>query len=203
VLFGTDSQVLPILINLHAKNNPKILDCTYNVGNIWKGTEYKLFRMDIDPSFELDVVGDFRNMPFPNSSFDVIVFDPPHIPAAAASANSSKIWEKRYGITNKNKGDNVSGMFLPFLQEAKRVLTNDGIVLCKIADLVHNHKYQWQHINFIITSQEVGLTPCDLMIKCDPKAGNLKSNKWKKVHHLRKSHCFWIVIRKGKCEKSH
>lgn len=202
VLYGTDSEVLPILISLHAKSEPNILDCTYNVGNIWKGTNYKPLRMDIDSSFDLDVVGDFRNMPFSDASFDIILFDPPHLPSSAASPNSSKIWEKRYGINNEGrKGDNVSELFLPFLKEAKRVLADDGIVLCKISDLIHNHCYQWQHVDFINACRDVGLIPCDMMIKCDPKAGNLKSSKWKKVYHLRKAHCYWIVVRKGTCER--
>jgi hypothetical protein len=47
-------------------------------------------------------------------------------------------------------------------------------VLAKIADLVHNHRYQWQQVDFINAVREVGMTPCDMMIKCDPCAGNLE-----------------------------
>jgi hypothetical protein len=160
--------------------------------------------MDINPEFDLDFVGDFAKMPFDNGSMDVIVFDPPHLPTHAASVNSSKMWEKRYGVTDSGEGregDNVCGMFKGFLLEARRVLKVDGIVLAKIADLTHNHRYQWQHVDFINDVREVGMTPCDLMIKCDPNAGHLESSKWQHVKHLRKAHCYWIVVRNSdKCE---
>lgn len=205
VLNGRDVEAIDILIAIHcAVSNPKILDCTYNTGKMWKGSSYKPTRMDIDPSFDLDVVGDFANMPFKGAEYDVIVFDPPHLPVAAASKNSSKIWEKSYGITpigRGREGDNVVGMFLPFLIEAKRVLKTGGIVLAKIADLVHNHRYQWQQVDFVNAARSIEMTPCDMLIKCDPSAGSLQSSKWNKVKHLRKSHCYWIVVRNSnKCE---
>lgn len=105
-------------------------------------------------------------MPFVDKLFDVMVFDPPHLPANAASTNSSKIWEKTYGITADDelrKCNNISNLFLPFLKEAKRVLVKEGIILAKIADIVHNHKYQWHHVDFINASKEVEMTPCDML----------------------------------------
>jgi SAM-dependent methyltransferase len=171
---------------------------------MWKGTQFSPTKMDIDPQFNLDVVANFYDMPFSDKSFDVIVFDPPHLPVASASENSSGIWRDTYGLTNSGagrEGDNISGMFLGFAKEAKRVLKPGGIVLAKIADLVHNHRYQWQQVDFVNAIRQVEMTPCDMMIKCDPCAGNLKSSKWKNVKHLRKSHCYWIVVRNSKkCE---
>jgi len=205
VLLGTDAEAISILLKIHAYVNPLILDVTYNTGKIWKGLPCKLVKMDISGDLEnLDIIADFKQIPFKDECFDVIVFDPPHLPTNAASANSSKIWEKQYGLTNEGfgrEGDNVCGMFLPFLLEAKRVLKKNGIILAKIADIVHNHKYQWQQVYYIIECINVGLTPCDMLIKCDPKGGNLKSSKWKNVKHLKRSHAYWVVTRKGKCEK--
>ena len=206
ILNGRDNEAIPILLEIHCNTlTPKILDCTHNKGTMWKGLTYDLTTMDIDPQFNTDYVADFRKMPFEDDSFDVIVFDPPHLPIASATEHASKIWETRYGLNdikgNGRDGDNVSEMFYPFLMEAKRVLKQDGIILAKIADLTHNHRYQWQHVDLINTVRKVGLTPCDMLIKVDPSAGNLQSSKWKNIKHLRKSHCFWIVIRNSnKCE---
>ena len=205
ILFGKDNEVIPILLEIHCNTqNPKILDCTYNTGKMWKDSPIKPHRMDIDSKYELDTVGSFTAMPFNGAEFDVIIFDPPHLPTHAASINSSKIWKNQYGITDSGagrEGDNVIGMFEPFLLEAKRVLKKDGIVLAKIADLVHNHRYQWQQVEFIKAVQKLEMTACDMMIKCDPNAGNLTSSKWENVKHLRKAHCYWIVVRNSnKCE---
>jgi hypothetical protein len=206
VLHGKDNEALDILLALHAVADPVILDCTYNKGKMWQGTSYRPLRMDINPAFGLDVCADFAAMPFADASFDVIVFDPPHLPTHAASPGSSRMWEKRYGITGQDKrrdADHVCGLFNPFLVEAKRVLRSpEGVILAKIADLVHNHRQQWQQVDFINAVREVGMTPCDMLIKCDPLAGNLKSSKWENVMHLRKAHCYWIVVRNStKCER--
>lgn len=206
ILNGKDVEALNILIEVHSIENPKILDCTYNTGKMWKNSSYKPTRMDIDSTLDLDIIGNFMNMPIGDKEYDIIVFDPPHLPTSAASKNSSKLWEKIYGITNTGVGreaDNISGMFLPFLKESKRVLKNGGIVLAKIADIVHNHRYQWHHIDFITTAQNLSMTACDMLVKCDPSAGHLISSKWKNVKHLRKAHCYWIVIRNSsKCENT-
>ena len=209
VLMGKDNEVIPILLDIHCNViNPKILDCTYNTGKMWKGLNLNPFRMDINPQLELDIIGDFTRMPFRDKTFDVLVFDPPHLPTHAASSNSSKMWESSYGITSTGlgrEGDNVTGMFEPFLLEAGRVLKENGIVLAKIADLIHNHRYQWQQVEFINTVKKLKMTACDMMIKCDPSAGNLKSSKWKNIKHLRKAHCYWIVARNStrcECKKS-
>src|SRR5205823_4107398 len=124
--------------------------CTSNAGVMWKGTPHRPLRMDIDPSFDLDVVGDFRRMPFPDAAFDLVVFDPPHLPHAQDSAASWLGWGRQYGCNGGGEGrggDNVAGLFAPFLAEARRVLV-PVVVVAKLADLVHNHRYQWQHVEF-------------------------------------------------------
>lgn len=204
VMNGRDFEALNLLVPMYGKENARILDATYNTGKMWKGAQFKPHRMDINGDLQLDTVGDFTAMPFPDGSFDLIVFDPPHLPVAAASAGSSGMWKKTYGITSSGEGregDNVSGMFIPFLTEAKRVLSDGGVILAKIADLIHNHRYQWQQVDFVNSVKTVGMTPCDMLIKCDPQAGKLMSSKWNKIHHLRKAHCYWIVVRNStRCE---
>lgn len=207
VVLGRDKDVLPLLITTHAVPQPRILDVTYNRGVMWKGTPYTPHRADISREFspDADTISDCRDMPFPADSWDVIVFDPPHLPSAVASANSSGIERRQYGLDTSGdyrQGDNIDPLFRPFLREAKRVLTQDGIVLAKLADFVHNHKYQWSHVAFIQAAIAEGMTPCDVVIKADPTAGNLKSSKWQHVHHLRRGHAYWIVIRRdARCER--
>ncbi|WP_182356523.1 class I SAM-dependent methyltransferase [Komagataeibacter europaeus] len=210
-VIGKDKDCLNILLPMHCPEGGKILDCTHNKGTMWKGVNIPgtLTRMDIDPSHPVDVVGDFSTMSciFQKNNFDVIVFDPPHLPVSAASKGSSNIWKHRYGITNQigvgRDGDNVSGMFSSFFNEAKTILKRDGIILCKIADMIHNHKYQWQHIDLINSAIQCGMTACDMMVKIETASGNLASSKWKNVHHLRRNHTFWVIIRNSdRCERT-
>jgi SAM-dependent methyltransferase len=203
VIRGKDRDVLPVLLGLHAVRDPEILDCTYNRGVMWKGLDYQPVTLDVDPQFGCDYTADFRHMPFDDDSFDVIIFDPPHLPAAVASPGSSGLQRLQYGLTEHGdyrQGDDIADVFVPFLAEAYRVLRRDGVVLAKIADFVHNHRYQWSHVDFIQAARDVGMTPCDVVIKADPTAANLKSSKWVNVRHLRRAHCYWIVVRNGRCE---
>ena len=209
-LMGTDPAALEVLLGLHAPVRPEILDCTFNAGKMWRGIRerWKPVTLDIDPSHRTDYVGDFRELSsvVGGRKFDVIVFDPPHLPTASASPGSSGIWREQYGLTagegTGRDGDNVSQLFRPFFREARKVLRPDGVALCKIVDMVHNHRYQWQHVDMILAAQAEGMTACDMMVKIDPCGGNLKSSLWKNVHHLRRNHCFWLVARNGqRCER--
>lgn len=199
---GPDAKILTMLLTLHGPGNPQILDTTSNVGVMWQGTAYRPLRLDRNSAVSPHVVADFGALPFAGNSWDVLVFDPPHLPQAGGSAYSTTPYRTAYGITNDpaRAGDHVGGLFAPFVQEAARVLRPGGIVLAKIADLVHNHTYQWQHILFIQAAQAAGLTACDCVIKGYLAGNRVTSGKWKQQYHVRNSHCYWIVLRKGGCE---
>ena len=207
VVIGRDRDVIPLLLSVHAVDDPRILDVTYNRGVMWKGTDYSPHRSDVsrEMSPDADTIADCRALPFAGGSFDVIAFDPPHLPNAAASANSSGIQRAQYGLTSDGdyrQGDNINPLFVDFLTEARRVLSPEGIVIAKLADLVHNHRYQWQHVAFINAAESLGMTVCDAIIKADPTAGNLKSSKWQRVNHFRRGHCYWLVVRPSRrCER--
>lgn len=202
--YFSDGEIISNILKIHAVENPRILDVTYNSGKMWKSLDLVSIKCDINPEYKVDVVSDFMKIPFKDKSFDVIVFDPPHLPTHADSKFSDIGWIKRFGLSSSfsrgRDGDNVIPMFLPFLSEAKRILSDVGLVLCKIADLTHNHKYQWQHVEFINSVLQAGMIACDLIIKV--RNNKLTSSKWENVKHFRKNHCYWIVVRNSnKCER--
>ena len=71
-----------------------------------------------------DVIGDFRNMPFENEIFDLVVFDPPHLVRGGDNA-----WQViKYGKLNKESiFDDLSKGF----SECFRVLKKHGILIFK------------------------------------------------------------------------
>lgn len=86
-----------------------------------------------------DVIGDFRNMPFPDASFRLVVFDPPHLKKAG-----EKSWlAKKYGRLDPKawKQDIQAGF-----AECFRVLipggflvfkwNEDQIPLCSVINLI-------------------------------------------------------------------
>jgi hypothetical protein len=74
---GTDAELIERMLDFYPRRRPEaILDATLNAGRFWVGSTRPVTGMDIDPRYEPDVVGDNRDMPFADGSFDVVVFDP-------------------------------------------------------------------------------------------------------------------------------
>lgn len=203
-VFTRDAEAISALLAVHAPAAVDLLDACHNTGKMWRGTGLAPMSMDIDPAHGCAVTADFRSMPFADGSFDVVAFDPPHLPNAYATNDRTTGHADVYGVRVSDpsrSGDNAAGQFAGFVGEARRVLRPDGIVLAKIADFVHNHRYQWQHVEFIQAAQEAGMTACDLAVVAHPASGNLSSSKWVNVRHLRRAHAYWIVVRNGsRCE---
>ncbi len=198
---GDDAELLERMLCFYPKNEPKdILDATVNEGRFWRGTRRRITGMDINPACKPDILADNGDMPCCDESFDVIVYDPPHIPNQGS--DRSKDFNDRFGLIVKSpaeKGYNLSHTFPPFLKEAYRVLRKNGVLFCKIADYVHGHRFQWAHVELINAAVKVGFTPCDCIVKI--RKGPITDPRWKKAHHARRQHCYWIVLRKSsKCE---
>ena len=71
-----------------------------------------------------DLVADFRNMPFPDCSFKMVVFDPPHLTNAGDNSWLAAKYGKLHRITWKQD------LFMGF-NECFRVLQPDGVLIFK------------------------------------------------------------------------
>jgi ubiquinone/menaquinone biosynthesis C-methylase UbiE len=70
-----------------------------------------------------DLVADFRALPFADDSFQVVVFDPPHLTHCGPNG-----WQgKKYGILSKSWRDDLKQGFA----EAFRVLRPSGVLIFK------------------------------------------------------------------------
>lgn len=205
IIYGTDPVVLQAMLSFYIPEGGVAADVTCNARRMWQGVTWagQVTYCDVNPDVKPDIVADFRALPFADDSLDLLVFDPPHLPAASASKEALRGvtgYRAEFGLDLAPEGDNVASLFAPFLTEARRVLRPGGLVFAKLKDYVHNHRYQWMLCEFVAAVRAAGLTPCDLIVKQDPCGGNLKSGRWKKVHHARNAHCWFVVVRKGRCE---
>lgn len=198
---GEDAELIERILQFYPKKPPEhILDATINTGRFWMGSKRTVVGLDIDPRYRPTVVGDNRRMPFADDSFDVVVYDPPHIPNQGA--DRQKDFTVRFGLGQKSgreNGYNFSHLYPEFLAEAKRVLIPEGILLCKITDYIHNHRYQFAHVSLINAAVQEGFCPCDCIVKV--RKGPIIDPRWKIAHHTRRQHCYWLIFRKStSCE---
>jgi predicted methyltransferase len=189
------------MLEFYPRRQPKrILDATVNTGRFWKGSVRKIIGVDINAKCCPDVVADNRRLPFKDRSFDVVVYDPPHIPNQGR--DKSKDFNSRFGLVLKSSaknGYNFSHLYPPFVSEAYRVLSLEGVLFCKVADYVHNHRYQWAHVALKEAAETIGFCACDCIVKI--RKGPIVDPKWKTAHHARRQHCYWLIFRKSKkCE---
>ena len=198
---GEDAELLENMLRFYPRQEPaRILDATLNGGRFWRGSNRPVIGMDVQEKYGPEIVADNRIMPFRSEAFDVVVYDPPHIPNQGK--DNQKDFNLRFGLvlkSSKEHGYTFSHTFPPFVEEAYRVLAPEGILFCKITDYVHNHRYQWAHVDLIQAAKDVGFRPCDCIIKI--RKGPIIDPKWKVAHHTRRQHCYWLVFRKSeKCE---
>jgi SAM-dependent methyltransferase len=100
------------------------MDCREEYGTaIWKSTKNDSARtLDVSP----DIVADFTKMPFPDNSFELVVFDPPHLIKVGENA-----WlKKKYGKLPQEWQPLIRDGF----NECMRVLKPYGVLVFKWAE---------------------------------------------------------------------
>ncbi len=198
---GEDAELLERLLDFYPRQRPdRILDATVNGGRFWRGSTRPVIGMDIEWAHRPALVADNTCMPFPGDAFDAVVYDPPHIPNQGK--DKSKDFNTRFGLglrSSKEQGYSFSHLYPPFVREAYRVLKAEGILLCKITDYIHDHRYQWAHLDLIQAATAAGFRACDCIVKI--RRGPIIDPRWKIAHHSRRQHCYWLVFRKSaRCE---
>jgi hypothetical protein len=201
VWHGEDNELLEQLLLFYPRSPPKrILDATVNGARFWKGSTREIIGIDIAATHRPSLVSDNRVMPFADAVFDVVVYDPPHIPNQGK--DKLKDFNIRFGLGQRSPKEHnytFAHLYPAFMREAYRVLIAEGVLLCKIADYVHDHQYQWAHVELINAATAEGFRACDCIIKI--RKGPIIDPKWKVAHHSRRQHCYWLIFRKSeKCE---
>ena len=76
-------------------------------------------KLEIKP----DIIGDFRNIPFESDTFDMVIFDPPHLRKAGRHS-----WlALKYGVLGQDWKEDIKSGFI----ECFRVLKKNGTLIFK------------------------------------------------------------------------
>src|ERR1700689_1435711 len=102
---GDDAELLEQLLCFYPRKQPRrILDATVNGGRFWRGSNRPVIGMDIEGRHNPAIVADNTKMPFRGASFDVVVYDPPHIPNQGK--DKSKDFNSRFGLVLHSSKEN-------------------------------------------------------------------------------------------------
>jgi len=114
-------------------------------------------------SVEPDEVQDFRDLPYDDESFKLVVFDPPHIVKENGMENLSGYVEKSYGALHAEtwQHDIRKGF-----EELFRVLETGGTLVFKFAD------------NAVDFKEVLDLAPVDPLLGTMTKKSSSCENRW-------------------------
>lgn len=161
---GTNADLIATIAPLYLGGH-SVLDVTYGKGAWWRRyTPDRFTCHDIN----LDGV-DFRQLPEPDSSVDVVCFDPPYVPCGSlpqpietSHQSSAGAFREAYGLQPMSHND-IETLFRDGLAECARVASR--WVLAKCSDYVTSGRFTLGHLAMIDAARSTDLAdPWDLIV---------------------------------------
>lgn len=137
----TNAHLIADLVRLdYLRETDRVLDPTYG-----RGTWWKLWRpTELVAHHRPDDGVDFRALPHPDDSFDVVAFDPPYVCTGGRETSTLGEFNDRYGLTDTpRRPGELQAMNDAGLAECARVVRRGGLILAKCADYVWSGKVVW------------------------------------------------------------
>jgi tRNA G10 N-methylase Trm11 len=204
VTFGSNAALIAEVCSLYVKPDSLVADVTYGTGRFWKEANvstFKLLASDLRSGLKNVMIPDsqlscdFRNLPYLDSSIDVVVFDPPYIHAPGKGMMS-----ERYGgkdTTDLASYSNIMSLYKDGMKEANRILRDGGQLWVKCKDTLSSDRQRWSHINVFNMSESLGMYARDLFILIPPSPLSVTTNRWARQLHARKTHSYLWVFETG------
>lgn len=185
---GKNDELIKDVAELHFLSGHKILDLTWGKGNFWNLVDlspYTFYKCDIAYNGI-----DFRNTPFKDGFFDVVVLDPPY---AIKMGKSISKYNESYGLSQIENIQQIYDLYIKGILEARRIIRKGGILLIKCQDVTHGGSNYWVHDDIKAFCNIINLVPIDLFV--------LKNSVRSKPYvqkGSRKNHSYLWVMKKKK-----
>lgn len=189
---GNNADLVYEVSQMYLKPHDKIADVTYGKGVFWNKIcldDYDLFPSDLLTC--PDSAYDFRKLPYDDGSFDCVVFDPPycHNPGRMLVNASYKNAETTKGMYHKD----IIQLYHDGMQEAHRILREEGFLWVKCKDEVESSYQRWSHIEIYDHAINLGYFAKDLFVMTQTGKPTIQH---KKQYHARKNHSYLFVFKK-------
>ncbi|MBI5235653.1 MAG: site-specific DNA-methyltransferase [Deltaproteobacteria bacterium] len=206
---GGNAELFPKILLLHVPKGARIADVTWGQGVFWKNVPAGDYDVHVT---DLKTGVDCRNLPYPDESFDCVVFDPPymegffrksagHLGGAGTHASFRKAYSN--GEAMQENGPKwhaaVVDLYIKGGKEAARVIKQDGICIVKCQDEVSANRQWLTHVEIINAYAEMGFYARDLFVIV--RSNQPGVSRLLKQIHARKNHSYFIIFQKLKNSK--
>lgn len=184
----TNAELIEALTKLnYIQPDDLILDATYGKGNWWKNYKpNRLVTLDIETPAQIK--GDFTKLPFQNSTFDVVCYDPPY----KLNGTPWKKFDDPYGVGESTPWKQRMELIQRGLKETSRITRRHLILKCQ--DQVHSGKNRWQTFESYATMQKQGFRLQDLLMM---QGGRKQPGNRKQRHSRREYSTLMVFIKEG------
>lgn len=198
---ASNDEVFPEILSLYGKEGDRIADITYGKGVFWRKVDTSQY--DFHPT-DLKTNVDCRALPYDDSSFDVVVFDPPYMEGLfrrdtshLAGGGTYKPFREFYSnghATNDGPKyhDAVLDLYILTAIEVKRVLKNKGYFIVKCQDEVSANRQKLTHVELTYIYEKIGFYCKDLFVVQRQNAPGI--SRLVKQQHSRKNHSYFLVF---------
>jgi len=196
---ATNDEVFPHVLKLYVPEGSLVADVTYGRGVFWK--QIPRGGYDVRATDLRDGV-DCRKLPYGDTTFDCVVFDPPymHTPGGTAHQNHQNFEHYYFNNGTENGGkkyhEAVLDLYFRGAREAYRVLKPDGIYIVKCQDEVCANQQRLTHVEIINEFATMGFVVEDLFVVLRKNKPGV--SRMLRQIHARKNHSYFLVFRKAR-----
>ena len=185
---GSNADLIKQVARLYAADpNLTIADVTFGRGAFWKKTP----QLNVIASDLLTVPDrpyDFRDLPYKDRSFDIVVLDPPYLPAPGKFMAND-----RYNNAETTGGllyEDIRELYRTGVTGAARVARSQVWVKCK--DQVSGGRQRWLHHHILQDAENLGLIGRDLFVL--DATSRMPHSRWTIQHQARRSFSYlWVL----------
>jgi hypothetical protein len=183
---GTNRELMHKVARLWIKPDDLVADVTYGKGVFWRDLpDIEVLRSDLATGI------DCRNLPYADSSIDVVVFDPPYQPLHGQPDRSFGVGES-YALRTEAMQTitDVLDLYEEGLGEAARVLKAGGRAMVKCQDCTYNHRLHLVHLDVLRRMVMVGLDLADMFVLVNTSRMPQATKRQQRAH---RNHSYLLI----------
>jgi hypothetical protein len=205
----TNSELIQAIFEIHVNSKPwamvpggpVVMDVTFGRGTWWHWRREEYVVRFTAHDLKIDGV-DFRALPEPDESVDVVAYDPPYVSTGGKATSTIPEFNARYGIDLAYRSPASLQQYInDGLTECARVLRPQGLILAKVSNYISSGSVWPGEYHTINHALSLGLKVDDIAVHLGEPGPQPKHATQK---HLRSNSSRLLVLRKpGRRSKRH